>query len=617
MAGYFEEPPKPSQKLDYREWIEAVDSSLKTAEREQSARGRQSRIYDAARKNIQKMLEDEKKVLGDEPFSRSVAQERMTPSELNRWSKRISRTAKSLEKTSNDTRLGTFERDTEDAARQAKEDAGRRSLSRSKAIMEYIEATTSQIAADTQINLSKALKSETVKSSRDEEKRLEISMDKKLASISADETNAIVNEDFFGGNYTNKIRRSREKLNRELERCLRLGEINGWSVDRISKEMSKRISINERESYRLLRTEMTRVSNEAALEQLKSSGAKFYKYISIMDSRTCERCKALHGHVFPIDGARVSVNMPPLHPNCRCRIVFNYGSDSQEAMFSPNTGENNENQSLMNLPAPAYMRREETGFNEQVLSAYKAPGVMYRQFMPIYIDSMKERGIPDDLCSVVERIYTKSVWDKVPPAHLQINKHLFISVYHPVTNDIEMAVNSGEYAVYDLTHELTHLLDRKVFRSEGVNHRLNRMNIAFSRDAKIIDREGIYIGGIRFTKETIKKIASEEHISGELMEFRNAVLDELGYDLPSNLTIYLMSIVFDSLQSLLGKEYGLGHTDRYCDRTAGTFLEVVAHCGTSYIWGFKKVFSRLFPNGYSAVEGWFRELAIKPFRRTP
>ena len=631
-----------SPGVSIREKMEALDASMKTAEREEAARRRQAKIYDAARKDIQKTLDDARKVLGDAEFNRAMAQERMSPAELHRWSKQMEREHAALEKRCRDAGIEYLEQDTQEAARRAKENAARRSITRAKALLASIDAATARIAADTQINMSKTLKSEAVKSSRNEEKKLEIGFDVELDSISPDKVKVLANEDFHGGTYTNKICRGRDKLKQELERCVRLGQVNGWSISRLSKEMSKRVGISERESNRLIRTEMTRVSNEAALEQLKSCGAKFYKYIATMDSRTCEQCKALHGQVFPIDKAKSGVNFPPMHPNCRCRIVISADNETGEydtsyvdkivdknirkaldkwtsegieimpdTLFAPDNIDST--RSLSNLPDGAYQTREESGFNQSVLRWYNPRGGQYKEFKAIYMQSMIDRGVHPAIRNLVGYVYTREVWREIPPVFVKLDSDTgVISSFNSNTMDLNLACNDGLRVISAASHELTHMLDYKIWRKDSLLNPSHQINYNFFLDARRLMSRGIEIDGVHYTMEYIRQLHTSPELSEELQLFNERILREAKACNPQGIEDYAITgFVHDAIQSLLGFEYGCGHSEEYCSIFADTYAETVANCGVAYICRLDALFSKLFKKGYGVIKGLFGMYGIK------
>ena len=66
---------------------------------------------------------------------------------------------------------------------------------------------------------------------------------------------------------------------------------------------------------------MTEVSNEAEMKALKDSGIAKYEYVATLDERTCPVCGRLDGKVFAVSDAKKGINMPPMHPNCRCTHI--------------------------------------------------------------------------------------------------------------------------------------------------------------------------------------------------------------------------------------------------------------------------------------------------------
>lgn len=66
---------------------------------------------------------------------------------------------------------------------------------------------------------------------------------------------------------------------------------------------------------RILDTEETRCRAQAFLEDHDT-----YIYHAVMDEYTCDDCRNLNGRTFRKDEAVIGINLPPMHPNCRCWI---------------------------------------------------------------------------------------------------------------------------------------------------------------------------------------------------------------------------------------------------------------------------------------------------------
>lgn len=71
---------------------------------------------------------------------------------------------------------------------------------------------------------------------------------------------------------------------------------------------------------RIVRTEGSRAQAIGSIEAMRAAGVEWYRYRALLDDRTCTPCHELDGHMFRVDDAEEGMNIPPLHPNCRCWI---------------------------------------------------------------------------------------------------------------------------------------------------------------------------------------------------------------------------------------------------------------------------------------------------------
>lgn len=69
------------------------------------------------------------------------------------------------------------------------------------------------------------------------------------------------------------------------------------------------------------RTSITETAAETERKALERANLDKYEYIASLDERTCPVCGALDGKVFLVKDGKKGVNMPPMHPNCRCGIT--------------------------------------------------------------------------------------------------------------------------------------------------------------------------------------------------------------------------------------------------------------------------------------------------------
>jgi SPP1 gp7 family putative phage head morphogenesis protein len=86
-------------------------------------------------------------------------------------------------------------------------------------------------------------------------------------------------------------------------------------------EIKNRFNVAAYQARRLVRTEINYVQNQATLEEYKDAGIERYEFGAFLDDRTSEICEEHNGHIYNVKDAKVGVNCPPMHPNCRSIIM--------------------------------------------------------------------------------------------------------------------------------------------------------------------------------------------------------------------------------------------------------------------------------------------------------
>lgn len=141
-------------------------------------------------------------------------------------------------------------------------------------------------------------------------------------------------------------------LNRKLQESIREGILNNESPSKIKKRIQLLLNPTEKRKYEfasgrkmnwserldvITRTESNRAQNQGHMDTFNQSGLKGKKWISIHpDERLCPICSKA-GNMYdkaaaiPVDDEfKVTVpkygvfrfQAPPIHVNCRCRIMF-------------------------------------------------------------------------------------------------------------------------------------------------------------------------------------------------------------------------------------------------------------------------------------------------------
>lgn len=114
----------------------------------------------------------------------------------------------------------------------------------------------------------------------------------------------------------------KDKLLSEIRTHLLQGFIRGDSVENLSRTIAERMDVSLGRARRIVRTEGSFFTNQAAFDSYKESGVvKRYQFLATLDSRTSDVCQSMDLRVFKLSEKQVGVNFPPLHPNCRSTVV--------------------------------------------------------------------------------------------------------------------------------------------------------------------------------------------------------------------------------------------------------------------------------------------------------
>ena len=144
---------------------------------------------------------------------------------------------------------------------------------------------------------------------------------------SPDQVKAVLNAEFNGKDYSQRIWQDRDKLARELKDMMSAAIINGENSRIVSQKLAQRMGVDFSHAQRLIRTEQSRVLNQAHADRMQKEGIKKYRFVAIHDDRTCGRCLKKDGKSFAFKDRKVGLNFPPLHPHCRCTIIADMDPD--------------------------------------------------------------------------------------------------------------------------------------------------------------------------------------------------------------------------------------------------------------------------------------------------
>ena len=133
--------------------------------------------------------------------------------------------------------------------------------------------------------------------------------------------------EFLQNHTFDNIKDMTEEIANDLKAELSRGIINGESIPKLKKRVSKVFDVGNVRAEMISRTEANRAENNGKLLAMKGSGLDYNKkWVSAHDDRTSELCKHLDGQVVGLNEdfsyGKWSGQSPPSHVNCRSTMIF-------------------------------------------------------------------------------------------------------------------------------------------------------------------------------------------------------------------------------------------------------------------------------------------------------
>lgn len=151
-----------------------------------------------------------------------------------------------------------------------------------------------------------------------------------VGRIDEDLLKSILSYPWSGDRFSKRLWDNTDKLAALARRELTLGFMSGASVEKIAGEIDDVMQRGRYPAQRLVRTEASYFSNAGQMLAYKEAGIEEYEYIG----GGCEICAALGGHTFRVEDAEAGVNLPPMHPNCKCTTVAKTGAGVFKMRYS-------------------------------------------------------------------------------------------------------------------------------------------------------------------------------------------------------------------------------------------------------------------------------------------
>lgn len=123
----------------------------------------------------------------------------------------------------------------------------------------------------------------------------------------------VIAQNWSGMTFSERIWEGRRRqLASQIKEQLKAGLIRGDSLQDITRIISKKLSVSYNDAFRLVRTEMNWVINQATVNTYKENGVKEYQFLAFIDNRTSDICKSRDGEVISVEEAKAGSNLPPL-----------------------------------------------------------------------------------------------------------------------------------------------------------------------------------------------------------------------------------------------------------------------------------------------------------------
>lgn len=208
---------------------------------------------------------------------------------------------------------------TDEQIRQLEEMILRVRISRQEALLAEVQARISQLASMTLDQVEAELR--TVYQGQTDHKlydlQQEIGLCVDFERLSPAQLDAVIHTGYDGRSYSDKVWYDAGTLTTTLNTLLPRAFILGQSIDRTATELSKAMNTSRYAAERLVRTEGSFVASQADMRVYEQVHIETYEFLATLDDRTSEICQEMDGKHFKRSEAKVGINLPPMHPNCR------------------------------------------------------------------------------------------------------------------------------------------------------------------------------------------------------------------------------------------------------------------------------------------------------------
>lgn len=261
-------------------------------------------LYDETANQLENEMEAMfQKYATDNGLTSAEAEKLLTGEEYSRWRKSMDRY---LEEARGNSRT-LLELNTLSAKSR---------ISRKEQLLSSIYRSMITLSGDTETRLTDLLgdmfKTNYYRGCYDIQSILGVGFD--VAGIDGGMLKSILEYPWSGKMFSQSLWENTDRLAELARRELTIGFMSGSSVQKMAREINNIMGKGKYAAERLVRTESSYFSNQGRLQSYRELGIEEYIYLG----GGCEICRELNGHSFPVGEGKPGINMPPMHPNCKC-----------------------------------------------------------------------------------------------------------------------------------------------------------------------------------------------------------------------------------------------------------------------------------------------------------
>lgn len=131
----------------------------------------------------------------------------------------------------------------------------------------------------------------------------------------------LLSKHWCGASYSQRLWRDTDILADRLKDELLIGLLSGRSGEKTARVIREQFGNNTYCARRLVRTESSYISGQAAMQGYDEAGIEKYIFLATLREATCDICAELDGQRFSRSEAKPGENMHPMHPNCACSTI--------------------------------------------------------------------------------------------------------------------------------------------------------------------------------------------------------------------------------------------------------------------------------------------------------